>query len=309
MSAPLLQDPNQLYPFLYIQRNAIMNTIRNKDFVQREDGTPFLYRKPSIICEPTGDALARTWIDKNKFAQAWKNRIERNVESFGLKLTKIEDWNTPDVLDFLNRRYPPELAKEICAFDLYRFRKYGHGIVLFDKNKEIQGTIFEEGYDTLEKTSFTLRMAVSESLEGRNLGYNLMMYSCLTAMEQGSRVKRGLIQVNNLRSLHINLNKVGWICEKYIEITGLGSFFEIALPLDPMGMTSNIIEPSGIREFLRLHRKDQDYRLVSAESISEIKELYSSGEWKVVALAGKSAGFDNPMLLALSPERISFQSW
>lgn len=302
-------ESERAYPFLAYQKNSFLRMIRNTDYVPKPAGAPLLYRKPPEICEPVGSTLPLFWQDKLGFSREWRLQIERYINAARLKLKLISDMDTPKVKAFLSRRYPTELANEICAFDLFRFRNYGHGLVMEDDTQQIRGTLFEVGYDTAEKTSFTIRLAVEEGLTGHNLGYHLMMYSALLAMEQGSRVKRGLIQFENVQSLYINLNKVGWLCDKFDpNITDMGSFFHIALPLDPAGMTSNIIAPAKIPSYL-LHRKEGiDYRLVSTEDLQGVSRMYEQTDFKIVAVLRQGEISESPQLLALPARTLQLET-
>lgn len=278
-----------------------MRKVINEEYITRSANAPLLFRKPEEICRYVGQTLPTMWKDKYTFSQEWRKRIEANVNSFGLELRVIEDADTPGVKDFLDRRYPSEIANEICAFDLWRFRKFGHGVILQNPQGKIMGTIFELGYDTRDKTSFTIRMAVDESLKGNNLGYHLMIYSSLLAMEQGSRVKRGIIQVENIRSLYINLNKVGWICDAMIpRITQLGTFFEIALPLDPMGLTANVIDQRSLIQYIQSHKQDHDFMLIHPENTQKMRQVYAETDFKICAVV-KPGGIDEQHWLFALP--------
>ncbi|MEM7373209.1 MAG: hypothetical protein AAF587_31585 [Bacteroidota bacterium] len=294
--------PTSLYPFLAYQKNSfMMRRILNEEYVPRSASSPLLFRKPENICRYVGQTLPTMWKEKYSFSEEWRKRIEANINSFGLELRVIKDVDTPGVKAFLDRRYPSEIASEICAFDLWRFRKFGHGVILLNAKDEIMGTIFELGYDTMDKTSFTIRMAVDESLKGNNLGYHLMIYSSLLAMEQGSRVKRGIIQVENIRSLYINLNKVGWICDSLIpQITGLGTFFEIALPLDPMGLTANVIDQRSLIQYIQSHKMNMDFLLIHPEDTHRMRQVYAETDFKICAVV-KPGGLDEQYWLFALP--------
>lgn len=282
-------DSGQLYPFLGYQKNSLLRRVRTLADASSHPGTlksytPFLYQKPFEICKKTDEGLSLFWEDKANFAREYRKQIEGHIRSYGLEIRLMANKDTPGVLDFLSRRYPAHIAGEICPFDLYRFRNFGHGILLEDTKGKIQGTIFEEIYGTLEKTSYTMRLAVSEDYKGKNLGFHVMIFSALKAMEQGARVKRGIIEFFNHRSLHVNLNKVGWICDGFEpHISGLGAFFRIALPLDPRGLTTNVIDIDKLKNFVETHIPEKDYRLIDVEDYEGICQMYESTDFKVTA--------------------------
>lgn len=275
------------YDFLKYQKNSFLHlqTVRNHAFKTGNSLRPLLYKKPSAICKQPGQELPLFWREKLEFSKEWRQLIRNYVQSFDFSLKTTNDADTPAVQEFLRERYPIEMAQEICAFDLHRFRQYGHGLVLEDEQGKVRGTIFELGYDTPERTSYTIRLAVDESVEGQNLGYHLMMYSALLAMEKGSRVKRGLIQFNNLRSLYVNLNKVGWVCDGFDpDIPGLGAFFHIALPLDPTGLTGNAIDKEKIVTFIQEKEIEKEYQLLDLEDLEGVSSMYSDTNFKIVAI-------------------------
>lgn len=262
-----------------------MRKVHNHAFESADSLRPLLYKKPSEICEQPGQELPLFWREKFEFSREWRQQIRTYIQSYGFSIKTTRDEDTPAIQEFLKERYPIEMAQEICAFDLHRFRQYGHGLVLEDPDGKVRGTIFELGYDTPEKTSYTIRLAVDESVEGKNLGYHLMMYSSLLAMEKGSRVKRGLIQFNNLRSLYVNLNKVGWVCDGFDpNITGLGPFFHIALPLDPTGLMGNAIDKEKIQTYIKERQAEKDYMLLDFEDLEGVSSLYSDTNFKIAAL-------------------------
>lgn len=289
-------------PFLNLQKNAIIRRLSTAYDLQ-EPGKVHLYKKPSYICKHTDEALPLLWKDKIQFAQDWMQQIEQHVSCYHLSIKSISNSDTTAIQEFLHRRYPPQMAQEICAFDLFRFRQFGHGIILRDKEEKVQGCIFEVGYDTLEKTSYTLRLAIAEEWKGKRLGWHLMMYSCLKAMEQGSRVKRGIIQYDNLASLHINLNKVGWICDRFEPaIEGLGAFFHIALPLDPPGLTGNVIDFDRCKEFIETQKAGSAYRLIDCEDFDGIAKMYASTPFKISAFLKAGQVHEKAMFLAIPAE-------
>ena len=262
-----------------------MQTVRNPDYQENDALRPLLYQKPAEICKQPGQELPLFWREKMEFSREWRSLIRNYIQAHDFCLTTSRDEDTPAIQRFLNERYPIEMAQEICPFDLHRFRQYGHGLILKDQTGEVRGTIFELGYDTPEKTSYTIRLAIDEAVEGNNLGYHLMMYSALLAMEKGSRVKRGIVQFENLRSLYINLNKVGWVCDGFDpNITGMGPFFHISLPLDPSGLMRNAIDKTRIRQFMEKHRPEQDYLTLDVRDLEGISSMYSDTDFKVVAL-------------------------
>lgn len=303
MSAKLQAETgNDTLPFFLYQKNGIDNLKQLKNREWKHDG-PLLFQKPADICEHSDIPLPQFWNDKYAFAEEWRRQIESTAAAYGLKLRLYNNEDIPLIKDFLEERYVPELAAEICAFDLHRFEEYGHGVILLDEQGRVRATIFEVGYHTTEKTSYTIRLAVAEELRGKDLGQQLVIYSSLIAMEYGSRIKRGIIEFDNLQSLYINLNKVGWICDELIpEIKSLGTFFKIALPLDPKGLTGNRIDQRKVVEFVRSRKENIDYKLLRFEDLEATRKMYTETDFKVVAVIKQEWApeeYDTDMLLAL----------
>ncbi len=299
------------HPFLQYQKNTFLHMQSVKDPVYAPSlvPKPFLYKKPADICRKSGEELPLFWRETRDFSGEWRKLIKRYVQSFGLDLKLTSDGDTPAVKQFLRQRYPKEMAGEICAFDLHRFRQYGHGLVLEAPDGEVKGTIFEIGYDTPEKTSYTIRLAVDEAIEGKNLGYHLMMYSALLAMEKGSKVKRGLIQFKNLRSLYINLNKVGWVCDGFDpDIQDMGAFFHIALPLDPTGLMGNAIDMKSLVRFIREKQPQKDYWLIDADDLESVSRLYSETVFKIVAVVPKGMVNEKGAFFAMPADSIQLDN-
>lgn len=240
------------------------------------------------------------WKDREYFIKSQLEDIENYIFREGLTVSQLTQHDVDAVITFLYERYPAEVASEISAFDLWRFIEYGHGVLLWDDEGRVKGCIFEIGYGRRANTSFTIRLAVAEELEGKNLGYNLMLYSCLLAMKEGAKVKRGLIQFSNQKSLYINLNKVGWICESFIpNACGLGPFFDISLPLDPAGLYTNAVDPAGIQSYIDTHDAYIDYRLIDAEDLSAVAQMYAQTDFKIVAMLKKDPVSGKPCFFAL----------
>ncbi|MEZ4775690.1 MAG: hypothetical protein R3D00_21090 [Bacteroidia bacterium] len=310
MNVDQQSESGKLYPFLGYQKNSLLRKVRTladpaTGSEQAIIKPPFLYQKPFDICKKTDEGLTLFWDDHNGFAREYRKQIEEHIRSYGLKIRLMTNNDTPGVLEFLSRRYPPHIASEISPFDLYRFRNFGHGILLEDKMGKIHGTIFEELYGTKEKTSYTMRLAVSEEYKGKKLGFHVMIFSSLNAMEQGARVKRGLIEFYNHRSLHINLNNVGWICDGFEpHISGLGAFFRIALPLDPRGLTTNVVDIDKLRNFIETRIPEKDYQLIAVEDYETICQMYETTDFKVVAFLQPGIVTNGASFFAMPCERL-----
>lgn len=297
-------------PFLSLQRYAIIRSLKHPSYAEEKAKKPLLYKKPAEICKDTDEALPVIWKNTFSFSQEWRKKIASYMHTYKVSIKKIEDVDTPAIKEFLTRRYSPEMAAEICAFDLFRIRQYGHGLILKDAYGKVQGTVFEVAYATEEKTSYTLRLAIADELKGKNLGLHLMQYSCLLAMEQGSRIKRGIIQFDNLPSLYINLNKVGWICDRFEpHINGLGAFFHIALPLDLPGLTRNTMDMDRMGAYIKNHQIDVAYKLLDCRDIRGISEMYRETDFKIIAVLKAGIVSKDACFLAIPSYDLQLEYW
>lgn len=269
-----------------------------------------LFQKPKGICTSIGSAITDVWNQRQKleFSRAWRDKIQKSVNAYGLYFRNMDDKDTPKIMKFMEERYPPLQQREISPFDLFRWRKFGHGLLLFNREGEVKGTVFEISYRTEEKTSFTIRLAVAEELSGKNLGYQVMMYSCLLAMERGSRVKRGIIQCLNHRSLYINLNRVGWICDGFeSDLTDLGTFYHISLPLDPLSLISNQIDVNKAQVYMKKKKQGLHYELIPADNLDMARDLFHHTSFKIAGFLKAGIAGPEAMLLAISSNELNYQ--
>lgn len=296
-------------PFLRLQKHAILRSLPSTIPHGETHGKGPLFQKPREICPPSEKVIYTLWDNQGDFSKAWRKQIAQYISTYQLQIRLIKDSDTPRIQEFFSRRYAPAMAAEICSFDLFRIRNYGHGLILEDESGAVQGTIFEIGYDTPEKTSYTIRLGIAKEYGGKNLGLHLMQYSCLIAMEHGSFVKRGIIQAENLTSLYINLNKVGWICDKYEpHIHGIGAFFHIALPLSTEGLTQNTICPEKVRAFIQQNKEGQEYRLLDCANLSRIEQMYKETNFKIVALLKPGWVSSKAKFLAIGADRLNLET-
>lgn len=266
------------------------------------------YQKPEYICQDRN--VWNYHIERDTFINEYKKKIESYFikNGFHVRLGTINDTGNLD--SFIRESYKifgEEVIKDVSPYDIYRFSKFGNSIILEDEHNKLVGCIFEIGYDTPDRVSYTIRLAIDPSTKGKNLGFYLTEYSCLLAMERGSLVKRGLMETDNFASCKILVNKMGWLCDGFEENLGCGidNGFTISLPLTPQGFTSNRIDQNKLINFIKNQEEGNNYLLIDSDDIARISATYRGGEFRVVAVLRKGEVSDRNMFFALPVEELN----
>ncbi len=260
------------------------------------------YQKPEFICQDRNQ-----WGNtntSNDFIQDNKKRILDIFANFDFNC-RLGAPSDVGVLDTFVRNayrdFGQAVVNDLSPYDIYRFTKYGNAIIL-ERDGILVGCIFEIGYDTPERSSFTIRLAIDPKIRGANLGFLLLEYSCLLAMERGSTVKRGLLEIDNLISCNILVNKMGWICEGLEQklSCGIENGFSILLPLDPKGFLYNRIDEQKLIKYITTHREGKHYLLIDCDDMVAIQKIYQEGFFIIVAYV-KKGWFNNKNLFFAMP--------
>ena len=272
-----------------------------REFIMTEIKPKYIFVKPTSICKKLDDWEERILLlDKEDFAKAYKERIHDEINSYGLSLRLAKLSDIDKVYEFIMTRFNREYIDDVSKYDLFRFIEYGHGLIIEDSQKGILGCLFEVGYEKIWKISYSLRLGIDEDLKGKGLGRLLTVYSCLLAMERGSQLKIGLISINNLASLHIHVNQVGWLVDKYYhDLDSLGLSFEFSLPLTPESILKNRVDQEGIRTFIEENIEGVDYMLIDCEDLETIKSVYENCKFKIAAVITKNFKGGKPQFFAL----------
>ena len=266
-----------------------------------------LYQKPNIICAPPS-LLDTQNMTINSFAEVHKARIEREVAAQGFHLRKATIDDITNLSNFVLSRYPIEIATEVSAYDMYRFITYGYGLLIENEAKEIQACHFEIGYDTPDKTSYSIRLGVDRALVGKHLGRMLILYTCLLAMERGSFVKRGLLDYDNHVILYIHLNKIGSMLYNFRDIQSIGICYNACLPLSPNGLSSNKIDVEKVLDFTKNNKKGVDFMTVDCNDLETLHNMYEKTSFKAVAFLRAGTYQATNHLFALPAEIIDYQA-
>lgn len=242
----------------------------------------FLYKKPDSICQ--SKTLWDSHFNSDNFISSLKNEIETNInaQEFSLRFAVNDD--IPDIEILIAKCYPVEALRDSNPYDFYRFINFGHGLLVEDKSKNLIGCVFEEPYDTPDKTSYGLRLAIDKDAKARDLGRLLVEYSSLLAMERGSMVKRSLIQADNFVATHIVLNKLGWICDGYHpDLKWINPSFTANWPLTVESVAYNRIDPDKLVVFLKENSAGIDYIISDWDDVEGLKKIYDEGEFVICA--------------------------
>ncbi|HRE57253.1 MAG TPA: hypothetical protein PLW09_05475 [Candidatus Kapabacteria bacterium] len=243
------------------------------------------YMKPRELCYHTDEIVPD--ISLPDFIASSLQIIEQTIVEKNLIFRRASIADIEQLFAFIKTRYPLDIAEEISTYDIYRFITFGHGLVVQTQQGNIVACLFEVGYDTIDRTSYTLRLAVDPVLSGLNIGQALIEYSCLLAMKRGSKVKRGLLDLENFPSAHILINKVGWIAEAfYPNLAPLGTCFTICLPLHKRGFLQNRVNISALPHYISHKKEDKDYVVAPAHSIEYIHQAYKEN-FRVIAYIKK----------------------
>ncbi|MEI7523371.1 MAG: hypothetical protein WCJ95_03530 [Mariniphaga sp.] len=274
--------------------------------IMKETRPGYLYVKPKSICiKPDEWEKSILRLDQKEFIKAYKEKIQDQIKSHGLNLRLAKLSDIEPVYDFIMTRFNKEYIDDVSKYDLFRFIEYGHGLIVEDSRMKILGCLFEVGYEKIWKISYSLRLGIDETLKGKGLGKLLTVYSCLLAMERGSHLKIGLISIHNLASLHIHVNQVGWLVDKfYHDLDSLGLSFEFSLPLTPEGLIRNRIDPDKVQGYLEENIEGVDYLLIDYDDVGKIKAVYNNGKFKIAAIITKDYKGDKPQFLALPVEML-----
>ena len=261
----------------------------------------YIFNKPKSICKKLDEwEKGILLLNKTDFAKAYKEKIHAEINSYGLKLRLAKLSDIDPVYDFIISRFKKEYLDDVSRYDLFRFIEYGHGLIVENDQKEILGCLFEVGYEKTVKVSYSIRLGLDERIKGRGLGKLLTVYSCIIAMERGSEIKIGLIDIGNFVSLHIHVNQVGWLVDKYYyDLDSLGLSFEFSLPLTPDSLLRNRIDPERVRIYINEHTEGIDYLLIKCDDTDLIKAVYQDCKFKIAAIINSDNKGGKPQFFAL----------
>jgi len=272
-----------------------------KETLARDTKQANMFVKPLCICQELNEweksILSLTKMD---FITAYKRKIQTEINSFGLRLRMAEITDIDPVHDFIITCFSRD-PEAVSKYDLYRFIKYGHGLIIEDEHQLILGCLFEIGYrKNQKKISYSVRLGIDESMKGKGLGRLLTVYSCLLAMENGSQIKTGLIHANNFQSLHLHVNQAGWLIDTFYHTLGLlGLCFEFSLPLTPEALLGNRIDLDKVQTYIAEHQEEIDYLLIKGNDIETIKSVYKNYQFKIAAIIMPKQKDDNPLFFAM----------
>ncbi len=273
----------------------------SREMTMAEIGAGYIFTKPKSICQKLNEwEKSILLLDNHAFIKVYKEKIKETINSYGLSLRLANLSDIEPVYDFIISRFNKEYIDDVSKYDLFRFIEYGHGIIVEDSQNKMLGCLFEVGYEKKWKISYSLRLGIDETLKGKGLAKLLTVYSCLLAMERGAQLKIGLISIDNLASLHIHVNQVGWLIDKfYYNLDSLGLSFEFSLPLTPESLLRNRIDLNKVNTYIEENVEGIDYLLINYDDVETIKSVYHNSEFKIAAIITKDFKGDKPQFFAL----------
>jgi len=252
----------------------------------------FLYKKPDDICIDKGEL--EPYFRSENFIPAVKSLIEDNINSQGFTMRLAVNDDIIEIENLIAKCFPEKASRDSNPYDFYRFISFGHGILVETAEKQLIGCVFEEPFDTPERTSYGLRLAIDKTVKSRDMGVMLVEYSSLLAMERGSGVKRSLIMADNFVASHIVLNKLGWIYEDYCpDLKWLAPSFTGNLPLKNETFATNRVDMKKLYEFLKAKTPGKDYLLTDWNDEEGFRRIYGEGKFVICSII-KPEFFFNP---------------
>ncbi len=244
------------------------------------------YIKPKAITVAL-TTMEQEWLKQPRdlFIQSYIDYIDRTLEKFQLVIRKAFVEDIKMIQQFIHEHYPLAKSSWVTVYDIFRMTKFGNGILICDAQNQIKACLFEIGYDTPDRTSYSVRLLVHPGLSGNNIGILLSQYGCLLAMKRGSRVKRALIDCQNIKQLYIQLNRIGWICDHfYANIDGLVPNFTACLPLTPSGLLENRVDKEKTAHFIQTHTRGLDFELIPVSRTDILEINLSNDEFALVGI-------------------------
>lgn len=271
----------------------------------------FLYQKPLELCSDlTEREQFLLKLSDEEFIREYKKDIERKIEENGYKLrgTTVHDILALD--EFGIRNQPrKDIPHWVSVYDLYRFIEFGQGIIVESADKKMIGSAFEIGYNTPDKTSYSIRLVVDKECRMQGLGILIAVYTCLLAMERGSRIKRAYIDYFNHTSAYLNMNKLGWMVDGIVaKLEGLRPqipSLTYCAPITKKGLLCNRFDHKKALEFIKTKQKDKDYKLLSVTNIDELTDCYTKTNFRIIGFI-KNDETTNNYYFAVPAQTIHF---
>jgi len=265
------------------------------------------YRKPAEICidRSQWQHLHETEL----FIKTNKQEIERFFNDQGLKLVKGELNDIERLYRFTHDRwiiFGERIANDLSAYDIYRFILFGYALMLENKEGELLACVYSAYYQTPDKCTFNLRLAMDERLKGKNTGLHMVNYLNLIAMEKGMLTDRGLLETDNSVSAYLHLNKMGCVFDNYHPELQLGiqKAFMLSLRLTPVDFVYNRIDIEKLLRYIEHNQAGSDYQLIDFDDFQNIESLYKEGRYLIVAMIREGWLTDKNLYFALPKSQL-----
>ncbi|GEM_PF-1645270 len=246
------------------------------------------FRKPLEVCQIKPDVEGITDPEAlQKLVSDYKLELENQAKAIGCTLrlaTRADFWG---IMQLMKNQFMPKVAALVSEYDLYRSLVHGYtAVIVHNETNELWGADISAGYDSADQTSFGIIIAVSPKLAGTGMGTVISIYTSLLGMERNGKTRRGIVRPENLRSINMLANKVGFVCESYYpHIFGENDpRFILSFPLTSGGIHNNKIDLTKVAKYVKTHKKGKDYELIETGKNELIEDLYLNTSFRIVGI-------------------------
>jgi len=253
------------------------------------------YRKPEYLCKTltVEERKVLEYTDSEFLAVYKKKCIE--------ELSRHELHFIPLIADCYEESGMPT---NVTFFELYKCITYGHGMLICDKKGHIMGTIFHVQYSTRGNVALGTRFALHKNIRGKGLALILLTFSALISMETGSKTQRGLIGHSNFPSINNQLNNMGWFFETFHQYKNWEPSFDEFMVLSPRGFILNRLDKVKVAEFIKTHKQNVHYQIVSYNDLDTIQKMYIEEDFRIAAYLRRKEGHYDHSFLAIPYDQL-----
>lgn len=243
------------------------------------------HRKPLEICNADPVIEKVVAADYPSFATQCKNGIAQDIAALGVTLRDAAITDMPAIKQLLSDRFGGVIQEQLNEYELFRHLRFGCSVVVESADKAILGACIDMEYGDKDQSVFSSYIAVDPQLAGHGISARLSTYTSLTGMEQGFKLKRGLISPYNFKSVKNLLNRTGYYFEEfYNDLMGEDTpRFLITEKLTPGGIFNSNIALDKVDRYIQENERGEDYELVRCIDIAGIAKLYSETALKIAA--------------------------
>lgn len=194
----------------------------------------------------------------------------------------LADVNAIDAL--FDKRYPPEIAREISPYESMRVIHYGRVFILENEKKDIVACQYSVPYHTDIKIAYAMRLIVSADYEGKKIADNLYRLLTVAAVDDGNDVQDSLVSVGNNAIHNMILNNMGACYTGIVEenLTGVHHHLVSRLNLKGGNLFRRVTSMS-LNAYLD-NASERDFEVIECDDICGIAALFKKQNHNAVAL-------------------------